>query len=437
MLNQFLKAFSEAAGRQGIDQVDYYVEETGGRGSAVYKGQLESITLYERTAVFIEGCYEGFKGTAYTEELSLADIDYLIGRIKETALENQVPFVKRELPGENGTIDAAEYREDTKELLKAEEEAYKDARIRNVSCQSSQGWRRILLSNETGAFREDGQRYQSCGVSVVATEEERTQTGRCGRIGAFDQPVDVIALAGEARERAISMLHSVSLPSGSRQVILGGGVIREMLSMYIASFYGQSLLDSKTVLKEKKGEQIAAFCVNLAEDPAGILPRTFDDEGQPCRYKEIIRDGVMTGWLHSLKSAAALNEKATGNGFKREYLEDTSAGYTNLVLKAGEKSLEELFAEMGDGIYITECDGMFAGANPVSGDFALISKGYQIVDGKKGQAVSQITVAGNFFEMLKQVRCLANDSQTERFVTSTVTAPAVWVGELSISGRDQ
>ena len=146
---------------------------------------------------------------------------------------------------------------------------------------------------------------------------------------------------------------------------------------------------------------------------------------------------MLKTWLHSWKSAKELNDQPTGNGFKRDYLEDVATGYTNLVLEPGADSLEAVLNQEGTGLYITECDGMFAGANVISGDFALISKGYLVENGKMGDAVSQITIAGNFFAMLNQIKAVANDSEAERFGNSTVTAPSVWVGELSVSGRSE
>lgn len=66
---------------------------------------------------------------------------------------------------------------------------------------------------------------------------------------------------------------------------------------------------------------------------------------------------------------------------------------SNFYFKPGKRTLEEMMASIGEGLVITEMSGMHAGANPVSGDFSLLSKGYTIENGRKGRAVEQITVA--------------------------------------------
>ena len=82
---------------------------------------------------------------------------------------------------------------------------------------------------------------------------------------------------------------------------------------------------------------------------------------------------------------------------------------TNLYIAAGEKSLTELMADVGNGVVITKLAGLHAGANPSSGDFSLLSKGYTIENGKRGRAVEQITVAGNFYQLLKSICAVGSD----------------------------
>ena len=105
---------------------------------------------------------------------------------------------------------------------------------------------------------------------------------------------------------------------------------------------------------------------------------------------------------------------------------------TNFYLAPGEKTLDELMAAMGDGLVITEVSGLHAGANPVSGDFSLLAKGYTVEEGKKAKPVEQITVAGNFYTLLKNIRGFGNDLE---FVGSPVGSPSVDAGEMNVAGK--
>ena len=104
---------------------------------------------------------------------------------------------------------------------------------------------------------------------------------------------------------------------------------------------------------------------------------------------------------------------------------------TNMYIAAGDKSLDALMADIGSGVVITELSGLHAGANPSSGDFSLLSKGYTVENGKRGRAVEQITVAGNFYELLKNIRAVGSDLL---FEGSSIGSPSVDAGTLKISG---
>ena len=76
--------------------------------------------------------------------------------------------------------------------------------------------------------------------------------------------------------------------------------------------------------------------------------------------------------------------------------------------------------------------GLHAGANPVSGDFSLLSKGYTLKDGKRDQPLERITVAGNFYELLKNIRAFASDL---RFPNGALGSASADAGEMTVSGK--
>ena len=117
---------------------------------------------------------------------------------------------------------------------------------------------------------------------------------------------------------------------------------------------------------------------------------------------------------------------------KAGYASAVHVAPSNFYIKPGKKTSEELVAEAGEGLLITEVSGLHAGANAVSGDFSLLSKGYVIENGRLGRAVEQITMAGNFYELLKKIRELGNDLV---FPLGGIGSPSVDAGELSISGK--
>ena len=104
-----------------------------------------------------------------------------------------------------------------------------------------------------------------------------------------------------------------------------------------------------------------------------------------------------------------------------------------MYLAPGEISEDELLAKASEGVYINSLGGLHAGADPISGDFSLQSSGFMIRDGKKAEYVKSFTVAGNFYELLKNITAVA--SNLEMPGMGRFGAPSVLVEGLSVAGK--
>lgn len=171
------------------------------------------------------------------------------------------------------------------------------------------------------------------------------------------------------------------------------------------------------------------------DDPllkGGLATCPFDDEGVASRTKAVIENGKLTTLLHNLKTARKAGVQSTGNASKAGYTAPIEVSPSNFFFKPGEKTLDEMMADIGNGLVITEVSGLHAGANVVSGDFSLLAQGYTVVDGKKGAPVERVTVAGNFFDLLKNIRAVGSDLI---FPGSPFGSPSVDIGEITVAGE--
>ena len=140
-----------------------------------------------------------------------------------------------------------------------------------------------------------------------------------------------------------------------------------------------------------------------------------------------VRAGTLCTLLHSRKTAAKAGVKTTGNAAG-----SGRVAPSNLYIAPGGKALEQLLADMGEGLLVTEVSGLHAGATPVSGDFALLARGFEVHDGKLARAVEQITVAGNFYRLLESVTAVGDDLL---FEGQPIGSPSVAVRALSVAGE--
>ncbi|MBQ9131571.1 MAG: TldD/PmbA family protein, partial [Clostridia bacterium] len=118
------------------------------------------------------------------------------------------------------------------------------------------------------------------------------------------------------------------------------------------------------------------------------------------------------------------------------YASPVSIAPYSFGVQAGDATQEELFSAVGNGIYINEAKGFHAGANPVTGDFSIESAGFMIRDGKLAEPVKSFTVAGNFFDLLKQIDRLGNEIKWGLPGSLTIFgSPDVLIRDVSVAGK--
>ncbi|MDE6357898.1 MAG: TldD/PmbA family protein, partial [Eubacteriales bacterium] len=164
----------------------------------------------------------------------------------------------------------------------------------------------------------------------------------------------------------------------------------------------------------------------------GYGSTSFDSEGVACFNKSVVEKGILKTYLYNLKSAKKDGVKSTGNGFKGGFKGSIGTNVTNFYIENGKTDFNEMIKNVSNGIFIKELSGLHAGVNGISGDFSLLAEGFLIENGKITTPVEQITIAGNYFEMMKNIKDLANDL---KFSTSGVGSPSIFVGELDIAGE--
>ena len=192
-------------------------------------------------------------------------------------------------------------------------------------------------------------------------------------------------------------------------------------------------------MADREGQVIAASNITLVDDPFhkdSPAPIHFDAEGCPTQTKKVIEKGVLNTLLYNMKTAPVAGKKTTGNASKGSYSAPVVVRPFTMYLEGGEMTEEELLQKAGNGVYIDSLAGLHAGADPISGDFSLQSAGFLIENGVKTKVVKSFTVAGNFYDLLKNITALANNTQLPGAMGITsFGAPSVLVEGLSIAGK--
>ena len=444
--NKFKELLLQKAKQEGFSESEVYYTKGESISISVYEEEIDKYNISKSFGLSFRGIYKDKMGYSFTEIIDEEAIDMLIKNAKESAVAIENEDEQFIYEGDKEYKSVKTYSDkleniDTAKLidialnLEKECKLYSDKVVNVNGCKVSYSTSDYGITNSKGLDLNTKSNLL-CAYVVPIVKHENQKYDGTGYIVASS--IDEIAPKEKAKQgvkEALSKIGARSIPSKKYKGIIYNEAMVSLLKTFSSIFSGDSAQKGLSLLKDKEGEIIASELLTIVDDPLldnGLGSAPFDDEGVATYRKEIISNGKLETLLHNLKTANKDNIKTTGNGFKSSYSSSVGVSPTNLFIQKGEYSLEELMNKLGEGVMITDFAGLHSGANSITGDFSLAAKGYYIKDGKKQYPIEQITVAGNYFELIKDIKAIGNDLN---FPMSSFGAPSILVNTLSIAGK--
>ncbi|MBO4916025.1 MAG: TldD/PmbA family protein, partial [Oscillospiraceae bacterium] len=176
------------------------------------------------------------------------------------------------------------------------------------------------------------------------------------------------------------------------------------------------MLSDETMKEEwQLGKTVASPILSIVDyggvSGTGYVP--FDDEGTRAQKTYLIKNGALTGRLHSALTAAALDEGLTGNARAINCMFEPIVRMTSTYLEGGELSFDELIAPIEKGYYIKTIKH----GSGMSTFTIAPSLAYEIVNGKLGRPAQISVISGSVFETLGLIDGLTKEVEMLSFVT--------------------
>lgn len=429
---------------------DYELYYTKGEETSaeIYKDEIKGFTSASTLGICFRCILDGQTGYASTENMTLEEAESLVTRALENAksLESETPaFIHTKgdtyLTRSDEPSTAPTAAEIIDFALSLQQAVYaQDIRVADgTQAVAGCGVSERAIFNSNGLDLADNSSFDYCYAHALVSEQNEMYTGlaiQTGKMHSFD----AAEIAKEAVQDATDYIGYTSVDSGAYTIVFSNKVMANLLKTYSSVFSASSAQQGLSLLKDKEGEQVASDIVTITDDPIhkdALEKATFDDEGAATYAKNVIENGTFVTFLHNLATAKKAGVKTTGNGYKASYASPVDINHYSFYINPGEKTLEELFQETANGIYITSIEGMHAGANAITGDFSLSASGFKIENGKKSTPVKEITVSGNFLQLLKDISAIGNDL---KFSPGALGAhrcgsPSVLVQNMTIAGK--
>jgi PmbA protein len=231
------------------------------------------------------------------------------------------------------------------------------------------------------------------------------------------------AIGRKAGERALARLGAHKLTTRKSPVLFAPEMARGLFGHFIAAIRGGAQYRKSSFLLGAAGQPVFPEFLQMQEQPhirKGLASSPFDDEGVATHDRDLVRAGILQGYVLGSYSARKLGLITTGN----------AGGIHNLIVSTPGKALDfdSLLKRMNTGFLVTELMGQ--GVNAVTGDYSRGASGYWIENGKLSYPVHEVTIAGNLKQMYRDIEALGTDVDAR----GAIRTGSVLVGEMTIAG---
>jgi len=262
-----------------------------------------------------------------------------------------------------------------------------------------------------------------CWLGTNITLRDRGDRRASDSFFAGAPHVDGVPVAGSiastALERAVARLESEKGPTVKATMVVDSRAAAQLIGRLLRPANARSVQQQRSFWAAMLGEQAFSPKLTIVDDPLivrGLASRHYDQEGISARALPIVEEGVARNiYVDTYYGRKADMAPTTGNP-------------SNRVVAPGDRSLQDLLADAGDGIYVTSWLG--GNADGTTGDFSLGLRGHMIENGTIGRPVGEMNVTGNLKDLFGRLEAVGNDP----YPYSTTLAPSLLFSDVDFSG---
>jgi len=236
----------------------------------------------------------------------------------------------------------------------------------------------------------------------------------------------------------------ITLENEKMPVVFSGNCMGSLMLRVVGGVSGGNITKEVSPLCGKLNQTIFSEKLTIRDDATlslGCNSFAFDDEGTPAQNTVLYEKGVLKNYLTSVGHAKKLGGKPTGNAIKRalfsKEIEDAPTVFeSNLIVEGDSIPDSELIGGIKRGLFISGVMGAHTG-NINQGEFSMnISSGYLIENGKFVGKVKGAMIAGNIYEMFKNIEAIGTEVEPMRSIFYHMGySPMVLFSEVNIVGK--
>jgi len=427
----------EEAQRQGASQCEADASVNQGLSVGVRLGEVETLEYQRDRGLGVTVYFGQRKGSASTADLTPAAVretvakacafarytaeDPYAGLVESEALAREIPDLDLDHPWALTPEAAIELARSCEGEGLAVDPRISNSEGAGVSSQRHTG----VYGSSLGFLAGYSSTSHSLSCTLIAQAGDDMQRDYWWSVARDATELEAAAHIGRtAGERALARLGARRLTTRRAPVAYTPDMARGLLRHFIGAVSGPSQYRKSSFLLNAAGEQVFPSFISMQERPhipRALASSPFDQEGAATHDRELVRAGVLEGYVLGSYSARRLGLKTTGN----------AGGIHNLLVTAADGGLDRqaFLRRLGTGLLVTELMGQ--GVNGVTGDYSRGASGFWVENGLLAYPVHEITVAGNLRSMYRDVTALGSDIDAR----GSIRTGSVLIGEMTIAGE--
>lgn len=420
-----MAATVEANAQRILDRVvasgaigDLLVQEESSLSLKAHAGELEEHKVTSTRTYGVRVVKDDRAGIAYSEAADSAALDSMVEQALVNASFARVDATEGIADGDTAlrTDDATLCPRDPTSVeakidaaLHLERELTARDKVRNVPYNGVQD-----LTAERHVFATTGRtahsRNRVCSAFAYALLSDGAKDALEGvqwHARRFDE-IDTDWIIDETYQRCLAMIDGEAIPSKHYDVLFDVEHQADLFAVFHDMFSAKTARDGINPLRDKVGQRIAVEALTIHDAPRnvdGLGYALFDDEGLPTATTTLVDGGVLHTLVHNSATASHFDVANTRNA-ARSPRSSLGVGLHQLEVAPGDVNEKTLTS--GEYLEIVDLAGLHSGGNPVSGDFSFGAAGFLCRDGERIRPVRNITVAGNFYEMLNKIAAIGD-----------------------------
>ena len=231
----------------------------------------------------------------------------------------------------------------------AEEEVYGiDDRIISVTSYYTDNVNSIILADSNGFRGNSADSIAGLAADVSVRDDKGRPSDYWAEYSIFFNRLNKIGIGKKAFERALKKSNPHKATSGKYKIVVENRAAANLLNPFISALYGSSIYQKNSFLAGSINTKVAADILSFYDDPlmiSGFGSRHFDNEGLRAEKREIVQQGILKNYFIDTYYGRKLN------------LAPTSGSSSNIVIKTGSLSFEDLVKTVDKGILITGFNG--------------------------------------------------------------------------------